>query len=191
MAERFLQLVSQRTQLMPRVVIAQRPRSPMRFRAALVAVASVSVFAELHPQVTPRQFAATSTLDSSTTVVAWVEGQYLASGPDFQVLLTHIRLGVDEHASAARIRSVSVNAVPCWGGLLHVVPPVGPSQVVSWQLEMGVTVIEDSLAFRVPMSQSDPSGCQLRILLREGSGRILAELRSSNLKTQRTWREQP
>jgi len=180
-----------RSQLMRRVVIAQRARSQLRLSAALVAVASVIAMAGLNAQATPRQFAAASTLDSTTTVVAWIEGEYVPTGTDFAVLLTHVRLGVDQRATGTRIRSVAVNAAPCWGGLQHVIPPVGPSRVVNWQLEMGVTVIQDSLVFRVPISQTDPSECQLRILLREGSGKILAELKSGNLRTQRTWQEQP
>ncbi len=100
------------------------------------------------------------------------------------------RLSIDENASYTRIRSVSAGAAPCWGGLLHVIPPVAPSQIVDWSLEAGVTVIQDTLVFRVPMSQTDPTVC-LRILLREGSGRIIAKLESGDIKTQRTWRQRP
>jgi len=97
----------------PNTDTAEVKPTPLRLRALVVAVVSVILVANLTAQVVPPQFAATSILDSSAIVAAWVEGEYLPSGAHILVHLTHVRLGVDADASATRIRSVSVNAAPC------------------------------------------------------------------------------
>lgn len=168
----------------------QLARPVRRHLTAVAAIVSAIVAVELQAQVAPRQFTATSHPDSSAIVAALIEGEYLPSGSEFMVQLTDIRLSIDESASYTQIRSVSAGAAPCWGGLLHVIPPVAPSQIVDWSLEAGVTVIQDTLVFQVPMSQTDPTGCRLRIRLLEGSGRVVARLESGDLQTLRTWQPQ-